>query len=546
MKPILIFATTLLAAAAANAAPGWASKPDTADEAGHTFICSGQGKTEEEAYAAAQGICNDKICKVCGVEVESVTETKETLTGVDFQRKVIERCRRVRSADTQVLFKSSDCGPDGCNAWVQIRYTKEDEQRECPRYQKEDFADPAACEKDIDAFSKLEGRTARSFRARTDLLDAALIHCDKIDVRPTPAILALDAKLGHGMDLFEIKLRPGADPYSRSFESWYLAAYEPLRREIAETKFLTGRIRLVRDYVHNKALVFDVIEATTAKDWGTPAGLARMNAALEKAPPGSQYGASRVHFVGLFEMGHSKVDTSMIGATLRKLFPPDKLDPEESWNMALYFGGDEKVTEEEWRYVFAVHRHHRCDNCLRVLLEKEDHGSPQTRIDRFFEAWNSVPAKDRENPKRAYSVFKTLTGYRDPSLVLALEPKLPPEVSAQFDYKYFYDFMTRFRSETKEATKKATVARAAKALAVTPPARTDGRGEDDRGCYSLGADLKFLSKLGADVQPVRPRVCECLLGFFKGKDSYSNKSDLEEQAEKNGMACKGSRGDQAR
>ena len=30
------------------------------------------GRSEEEALAAAQGLCNDKICKVCGVEVESV------------------------------------------------------------------------------------------------------------------------------------------------------------------------------------------------------------------------------------------------------------------------------------------------------------------------------------------------------------------------------------------------------------------------------------------------------------------------------------------
>src|SRR4051794_14194673 len=96
----------LLVPVAARAAPGWAGKSDSADERGHTFVCSGEGKSEADALAAALGICNDKICKVCGVEVESTVTTKETLQGVDLQRKVVERCRRVRKADPVLKSKS--------------------------------------------------------------------------------------------------------------------------------------------------------------------------------------------------------------------------------------------------------------------------------------------------------------------------------------------------------------------------------------------------------------------------------------------------------
>jgi hypothetical protein len=519
----------LLLAARAEAAPGWAKAADAADAQGHTFICEGQGKSEEDALSAAHGICNDKICKVCGVEVESVTETKETLTGVDFQRKVIERCRRVRTGDAKVLYKSTDCAPEGCTAWIQLRYSKEDEQRECPRYAKEDFADPAACEKDIDGFSKVQGRTAESFYTRTRLLDDALVHCDKIDVRPTPALMALDAKLGHGIDNFEFVIGPNDDRYTRPLMAWYLPAYAPLRKEISETKFLTERIQLVRDYVHNKALVCDVIEATVAKDWGTPQGLQRMHAALSKAPVGSQYGASRVHFVGIFEMGHSNVDTSEIGALLRKLYPPDRLDPEDTWNLAVYFSGDKKITEDEWRYMFAVHQRRSCVPCLRVLLEKPDHGSDEARLARFWQAWETIPQKDRDNPKRAFSVFKSLIGYHDPALVLALEPKLPREITDQFDWDYFHEYLSRLNRDTTEAAKAAMVARATRAIAAGPV--------DESSCMSLADALNRLSKAGGQPGPARDRVCACLAGPLKDKDSYANKSDLVEVAQKSEMKC---------
>ena len=105
---LILILIIILASAAPPAAakPGWADKADSADAAGHLFTCEGQGAVEEDALATAQGICNDKICKVCGVEVESVTETRETLTGVDLLRKVVERCRRVRRNDTRLRAKS--------------------------------------------------------------------------------------------------------------------------------------------------------------------------------------------------------------------------------------------------------------------------------------------------------------------------------------------------------------------------------------------------------------------------------------------------------
>jgi hypothetical protein len=71
------------------------------------------------------------------VEVESITETRETLTGVDLVRKVVERCRRVRRAETKLRAKSVDCDPGGgCTAWIQIFYSSDDQKQECTTYTK--------------------------------------------------------------------------------------------------------------------------------------------------------------------------------------------------------------------------------------------------------------------------------------------------------------------------------------------------------------------------------------------------------------------------
>ena len=138
-------------------------------------------------------------------------------------RKVVERCRRVRRAETKLRAKSTDCDPQGgCSAFISIFYSTDDQKQECGGYTREDFTDPAACEKDIQAFRTVEDHTAASFRARTAALDRALRHCAKIDVRPT--------------------------------WGWWLGKDEALHSQIAESKLLDERIRLARDYVADRAL----------------------------------------------------------------------------------------------------------------------------------------------------------------------------------------------------------------------------------------------------------------------------------------------------
>ena len=85
------------ARSSATGGPDWASEPDRALHGGNIFTCEGAGATEEDALRTATQLCNDKLCKLCGVKVESRVEVKETLKGVDMQRKVVERCTRART-----------------------------------------------------------------------------------------------------------------------------------------------------------------------------------------------------------------------------------------------------------------------------------------------------------------------------------------------------------------------------------------------------------------------------------------------------------------
>jgi hypothetical protein len=540
----------------AQAKPSWASAPDTRDDSGSTFVCEGSGPGEAEAFAAAQGVCNDKICRVCGVEIVSTVETQETLKGIDVQRKVVERCRRVRKGETKVRYKSVDCGPEGCTAWIQVFYSKEDEQAECPSYTRESFADSTACEQDIETFKQLRDRTAAAFRERTRLLDLALGHCADIDVRPTPAIMALDEKLRAGMDAFELTERMQQarleEPFFettwyksrqdmmkwRSLEDWYLTTYQPLRQQIAETKKLADRIRLVRDYVANKALVFDVIEAARAPDVDTSAGKQRLLAALKRAPVGSQYGAPKVHFSVLYTISRLSGDTTALTRYLMAAFPAAELGSGEAFEMAKLLAGDGRIDADEWTYLFLAHttgqkRGGGCTPCLRVALAERHHGGPSARIERFLAALASLPPKDSLRERRRQ--LEELVPLDDPLFVLELETHLPQPYRPTFDLELLDEVVKRF-GYPPVPQEAPPIMRRVVAMLLDPAAAS----EDPKvgRCQTLGHWLERLKRFRAERAGVDKAVCACLDGELRGERvSSSPKADLFALALERRLPC---------
>ena len=515
--------------------PKWADKPDSQDERGHTFICEGQGATEEDAFAAAQGICNDKICKLCGVEIESVVETRETLTGVDLSRKVVERCRRVRKSETKVKSKATDCEDGSCSVWVEIFYPVEDQKAECTTYTKEDFTDPKACEADVQGYRLVEGRTAESFRKRRDFLDQALQHCARIDVRPTPAILALDEKLRAGLDSFEWTQpmdREVRDEYSKPVWAFYAASDPSLRSQVAESRLLIERLRLVRDLVANKALVFAVIEAAQARDLDSPAGIDRLVKAMLDAPPGRQYGARNVHFGAVGGIWRFKTDTSPLSDVIRKLYPDGKAEREDTFTAAKLFAQDGKTSPEEWEWIVKAHQRAYCVECLRTLLAAPDHGSRETQLARAVQA---LPLACNRGNERDVNLFWELVGYSNPLVALELEPRVPERLKAAYSWKSLREGVERSSNSSWSGVDAATRAqfmkRAAQALADEKP-----QSERDF-CTSLANDLQLLQKAGAPLEVTDPRTCSCLTGPLRNETHLVNRDDLLQIAKKRGLAC---------
>jgi hypothetical protein len=526
----------LLFAEPARAQPSWAKQPDAADKSGHTFVCEGAGRSEAAALAAAFGVCNDKICKVCGVEVESVLKTKETLSGVGMERQVTERCRRIRKNEPTVKFKNVDCGPSGCRAWVQVFYSKADEEAECPRYADDKFEDPARCETDIDEYARARGHTAEAFKIRRDALDRALADCRSIDIRPTPAIMALDAKLHAGLDSFETK-----DPIRFESDDWeyYTRLPSGFREDLRQTKTLIGRIQKVRDYVHDRFLVFSVHDAAWAKDLDTPAGVQRLLAAMQRCPPGARFGAADdVNIAMLWKLKKMKTDTTAIGDHLRKGYPVDALIRSGNFlgqdgRLASFFASDDKVTAPEWDYVVKSHQLTPCTGCLNNLLTAHDHGGDEVRLKRLLFAYDTLPASSKPGAlNHSYQQFMPLN---DPEFLLRIEPKLPEAMRAWYDGRMWDAVFDEAKRHASPEVQKRVAARFAKALGREPITE---KGRDY--CDNLDRRLHKLEEAAASgLDAVDRMLCWCLKGPFRDmSERYHGKQVIVERSLARHLGCR--------
>jgi len=530
------FLLPLFFAHPAFAQPGWAKQPDSADKSGHTFVCEGAGPNETEALAAAFGVCNDKICKVCGVEVESVLKTKETLSGIGMERQVTERCRRVRKHDPAVKFKNVDCGPSGCRAWVQVFYSKADEEAECPRYADEKFADPERCEIDIDEYSRARGHTADAFKIRRDALERGVADCKDIDVRPTPAMMALDAKLHAGLDSFET-----TNPLGFDSDDWeyYTRLPSGFREDLRQTKTLIDRIRKVRDYVHDRFLVFSVHDAAWAKDIDTPAGVARLLSAMQRCAPGARFGAADdVNIAMLWRLKKVKADTTAIGDYLRKVYPVESLRRSGNFmgqdgRIASFFAGDDKVSAPEWDYVVKAHQLTPCVGCLSGLIAAHDHGGDDVRLKRILFAYDTLPVSAR--PGALNHQYQQFMPIKDPEFLLRIETKLPEAMRAWYDGRMWDAVFNEAKRHASPQVQAQVAARFAKALAREPVTE---KGRDY--CDDLNARLTKLEEAKTSgLDGVDKMLCWCLKGPMADmSERYHTKEVILQRSLARHMGCR--------
>ncbi|MEM7677382.1 MAG: hypothetical protein AAF449_15390, partial [Myxococcota bacterium] len=345
-----------------SGAPAWSAQGDRTSTAGFRFICQGEGANPDEAATAARAFCEDKVCKLCGVEVESVVRSKETLSGVQMSREVVERCRRVRTKPVKVIRQSVDCPQEGrCSAWIEVDYSRAQRDRDCQQYADQNFDDPEACQRQLDTFSQIYGYSAASVRKRIATLEAALVACKNIDVRPTPLLNALDERLRRGMTRFTDA--EGRAP--RYLSKYWLASHAPTWQAYERSTTFLGKIELLLSYLRSKPPQLDVLEAAQrpSSELDSEAGFKMLLKRLEQAPVDGGYGASRVHFFALDRIRqlHRKrmfhQPLSPLWALLVTKYSPSTL---KRWNeivdLTWLASVDQKVSNEEWRYLLETPR----------------------------------------------------------------------------------------------------------------------------------------------------------------------------------------------
>jgi hypothetical protein len=519
------------ALAAADAkGPGWARDGDAREGKAHLFVCQGQGKTEADALQSAGALCDDKICKLCGVQIESTVQTDESLTGVELKRQVVEKCRMIRTAEPTVTRKSVECGPGGCDAWIQVRYTDAEKKEACQRLEDGNFAGPEACQATIDAFSKVPGYSAKSFRERVRLIDRALVDCAQIDVRPTPLMGSLDAKLKTGMTTFN-----GRDSDAPGFlKTYWLAPFAPLWTQYEQSPKFLEWLKLLRGYLAHKVLIMDVVEASSPEDLDTKAAVSTIARVCEAVPPDEAYGTAHVQFLAVealydrFFTGRLSTDVEPVSKVVRAQYPPESLT--ETMQIAQLFSIGGRIDATEWAYVSKT----RVDGpAARRVLEVPDHGAPETRRQRFREALDR--ALEGVDARRRVSRFKHVVP-NDAVFFLAVEADLAPDLRAVVDFDFLKDLYGRGERKRTRSEAGAVRARMVDALKVLP---ADAKARRTR-CLSLADDLKFLDEQGTPTLDAGfgPVACECLTGPLGDEGlSLVNKSALYERALRERLPC---------
>jgi hypothetical protein len=370
------------------------------------------------------------------------------------------------------------------------------------------------------------------------------VACSGIDVRPTPLIEALHEQLQIGMDGFEFTpakqqarleepffdttwYKNRADMLSRrSAHDYWLTSPATLRQQIRETKTLLGRIQLVRDYVYDRSLVFDVVEATLAEDLDTIGGVARLLRALEQAPLGVKYESpSDVHFFPLYRLGDLRADLTQINQFYRRAYRPEALYWQQGIPLAHMLAKDGQVDDADWGYLFALHREHSCVVCLLTLLEVKNHGSPALRDERFFAALEHELKRDRNQDERLRTVAQLVP--RDTDFMLHLRPLLRPELRAALDW----DFLIRRVDAAEDDDDPELVQKLVPLLLASLSPLPEGKA-GERYCVGMADRLKRLTELQASLSPLAEPICGCLEGPLakEGTRVLVNKSELYDYA----------------
>jgi hypothetical protein len=514
-------------------APSWARAGDEKTEEGSLFVCEGEGPDESQAIEAARALCSAKICELCGVEVKSTVETRETLEKVDVERKVVETCRRVRKSEEQVRYRQAGCGPSGCTAWLQVFFGTEAEARECRAYADEDFADSTQCEALIEQFRRTPDRSAQSFQLRAGLLTRAIVACAEIDVRPTPKLTALDEILWQGVVSPRVEPKPRrpidkAQPVAERLralaantaEAWKAgygeSAYGAIDRQpLLESKVFVDRIARIRDAMIGYASIMTVLEAVVDVEQSPDAAhdAALVRALRDLKPVVGRSSPVKVLAWAADEISRNRNTLKLPG--IKAYFMEQYASSPEAVAHALMKAmvSDARASEDEWK--FALEQMSGCVACPTALLDLPEHGGEPTRVARLVEYARGGTQDAR---------IKALQSV-DPEFMLRAERALDAQLASRiFSYEWLEQWLQKLPTagrDTVTHTLRDTWTRNSydwrwtvtpaqhRALAARAWPLLQGKVGAMR-CDDLDKELSLLEDHGVDTRAVEPTLCRCV------------------------------------
>ena len=252
--------------------PPWARQGDVENDEGFTFVCHGSANDENKAKALAAARCNEKLCRIFGVQITAKTRVKEDLQGITAESEVTEQCDSVRVVGRQTTNRGGDCGSAGCNFWIRQTYSRsafaaERQRLEQPTVIQQQvviqegdkvYRDPKACDGALRNYSAVDGLTAAAYQARRKFLMSALKTCQGIDGRDSGLFMALNTLLLDPLPKF-VAVR-GTRSAVDEWRARYVLVTADWRKNIETQRFLTDRVQTVLRVVNDAILPMRVID----------------------------------------------------------------------------------------------------------------------------------------------------------------------------------------------------------------------------------------------------------------------------------------------
>jgi hypothetical protein len=449
--------TSILLVPAGVFTPEWAKKGDQEESDTFQFVCYGLAEDEATARALARARCNEKLCRLFGVQITARTTVTENLEGISAESEVSEQCADIRVKGRETLYQTNECGPRGCVQWLMQSYPKSAYEEERKRLdqpttitqqvviQEGDkvYRDPAQCEAALRAYGAVPKATGPEMAARKKHLIQALKVCQDIDSRDSGLFLSLSQLLTAPLVNFTNDNDDLNDERVRA-RAVYVYAGARWKGELETKRFLTDRIQAVLKLVNDAILpmkLLDVIYETG----GDRATVDALMKEVVKLPFGDDEPVSPHHLRNLHTVAVQLIGKNIAASPLYGGFLLDQADRGvikctrgqfySTLRVLEYWGSDGVLDEREWKTAIAVIRagdKESTSQCMGYLFRKLEHrGNRIERIDQIAGLIGSGAFHYKDNKALFSRFLGSLEDAEAPAVMLRWHTKIPGAAEAE-------------------------------------------------------------------------------------------------------------------